>query len=323
MKVFVTGGNGFIGSRVVHFLNQNGHSVRCLLRETSKTHRIDAVPFERHIGDIRDEASLLEGMTGCDVVIHLASISAWDQIRSPLMPTIVIDGTRNVLSAAKRAGNLRTVFVSTMVAVGGTKQPTVLTEESVFNLPAEPFIYGNAKHEAEQMCRSFYTEQGLPVVIVNPCEVWGPNDDEFITAEYARDTLKDWPAMTVKGGTALAHVDDIAQGIAQSVEKGRPGERYILGGENVHASEITAMILEAAGMKKFTLHLPNGFTLALINGMAKIGLPTPIHPDLLAHAVLYWFADCSKAQRELDYTYRPAKETIADVVSWLQEAGHV
>ena len=323
MKVFVTGGNGFIGSRVVHFLIQEGHTVRCLLRETSKTHRIDAYDFERHLGDIRDVDSLTEGMRDCDAVIHLASISAWDQIRSPLMRTIVIDGTRNVLNAAQKAGNLRVIFVSTMVAVNGTKCPEILTESSPFSLPAEPFVYGNAKREAEEMCLSFFEEHQLPVLIVNPCEVWGPNDDDFITAEYARDTIKDWPAMTVKGGTALAHVDDIAMGITASVTKGRPGERYILGGENVHASEITAMILEAAELNKLTLHLPNGITLALINTMSKLGLPTPIHPDLLAHAVRYWFADCSKAEQELGYSYRPARETIGEVVHWLREAGHV
>jgi dihydroflavonol-4-reductase len=228
---------------VVHFLLERGHSVRCLLRETSKTQRIDHLDFERHLGDIRDEASLIEGMSGCDAVIHLASISAWDQIRSPLMRTIVIDGTRNVLNAAKRTGDLRVIFVSTMVAVNGTSEPELLNENSPFSLPTEPFVYGNAKREAEEMCFSYFRDHSLPVLIVNPCEVWGPNDDDFITAEYARDTIKDWPAMTVKGGTALAHVDDIARGIASATEKGRAGERYILGGENVHASEITAMIL--------------------------------------------------------------------------------
>ena len=80
MKVFVTGGNGFIGSRVVRSLHAQGHEVRCLVRETSKTHRIDMVPFERHVGDVRDVDSLAAGMEGCDGVIHLASISSWDQI---------------------------------------------------------------------------------------------------------------------------------------------------------------------------------------------------------------------------------------------------
>jgi dihydroflavonol-4-reductase len=297
--------------------------IRCLLRESSRTHRIEHVPFERQLGDIRDSDGLVKAMEGCDAVIHLASISAWDQIRSPLMRTVVVDGTRNVLEAARRAGGLRTVFVSSLTAVAGTREPIILDESAEFNLPAEPFIYAHAKKEAEALCFEAFEAHQLPVVIVNPCEVWGPDDDDFITAAYPRDTLRDWPAMTVKGGTALAHVNDIAAGIAATIERGRPGERYILGGENIHAHEITRLVLECAGQKKWILRLPNGLTLALINTLARFRIPTPIHPDLLAHAVLYWFADSSKAEAELGYRYRPARDTIQDVVSWLKSAGHV
>ena len=324
MKVFVTGGNGFIGSRVVHQLVGAGHEVRCMLRETSKTHRIDGVEFERHIGDLRDPASLKAGIEGCDAVIHLASISAWDQIRSPLMRTVVVDGTRNLLQAASDAGGVRVVYVSSVTAINGTKKPEIFDETATFSLPAEPFIYAHAKHDAEALCQEAFEERGLPVVVVSPCEVWGPNDDDFITAEYARDTLNDWPAMTVNGGTALAHVDDIAAGIASAIDKGRPGERYILGGENLSAPELTRMILEAGGKpNKWIAHLPNGLTLWVINLMAKLHLPTPVHPDLLAHGVLYWYVDCSKAEKELGYTYRPGKETIQALVDWLGAAGHL
>ncbi len=323
MKVFVTGGNGFIGSRVVHKLVADGHEVRCLLRETSNTNRIDDVAFERHVGDLLDVDSLTAGMKDCDAVIHLASISSWDQIRSPMMRKVVVTGTGNVLEAATFAGKLRTVFVSSCTAIGATTTPEVQNEEADFDLPPEPFVYAHAKIEAEQLCRDLWEQERLPVVIVSPCEVWGPHDDDFITAEYARDTLKDWPALTVNGGTALAHVDDIAAGIASAIEKGTPGERYILGGENIAAPDLTRLILECAGVKKWVLQLPNGLTLAVIRWLAAVGLPTPVNPDLLAHAVLYWFVDCSKAERDLGYTYRPARETVQDLVDWLKSAGHV
>ena len=292
------------------------------MRNSSRTDRIDSIPFERQVGDIREVGSLVDGMRDCQAVIHLASISAWDQIRSPLMREVVVDGTRHVLEAARQAGGLRTVFVSSLTAIGGTKQPQVLDEHAGFDLPEEPFVYAQANRDAEQLCMKAHAEHGLPVLIVNPCEVWGPDDDDFITAGYPRDTLKDWPAMTVTGGTALAHVDDIARGIAVAIERGQVGERYSLGGENIHAHDITRLILECAGQKKWILRLPNGLTQALINAMARCRLPTPIHPDLLAHAVLYWFADCSKAQRDLGYEYRPARDTIQSVVDWLKASGH-
>jgi len=319
MKVFVTGGNGFIGSRVVRSLHAQGHEVRCLVRETSKTHRIDMVPFERHVGDVRDVDSLAAGMDGCDGVIHLASISSWDQIRSPIMRTVVIDGTRNVLEASQRMGNIRTVFVSTCAAINGTKEPQVLDETASFTLDPSIYIYAGAKHEAEAICAE-YAAKGVPVMTVNPCEVYGPEDEELITASYLVDALKDWPVMSLYGGTAVAHVEDVANGIILALEKGRGGERYILGGENLHVRQVMEKTLAAGGQAgKFILQLPNGLTKAVIKTLARLKLPTPVIPDIVDYGTLFWFVDCSKAQKELGYTYRSADETIADVVKWLQD----
>ena len=321
MKVFVTGGNGFIGSRVVRRLHADGHEVRCLVRETSKTHRIDMVPFERHIGDVRDVDSLAAGMEGCDGVIHLASISSWDQIRSPIMRVVVIDGTRNVLEAAKRSGGLRTVFVSTCAAINGTKGPEVMDETTPFTLDPKTYIYAGAKHEAEAIC-SEYAADGLPVITVNPCEVYGPEDEELITASYLLDALKDWPVLSLHGGTAVAHVEDIAGGIIAALEKGRGGERYILGGDNLHVREVMEKTLVAGGQGgKRILQLPNSITKAAIKGLAALRLPTPVIPDIVDYGTLFWFVDCTKAKTELGYTHRSADETIADVVNWLIEEG--
>jgi dihydroflavonol-4-reductase len=290
-----------------------------LVRETSKTHRIDMVPFERHVGDVRDVDSLAAGMDGCDGVIHLASISSWDQIRSPIMRTVVIDGTRNVLEAAQRMGNIRTVFVSTCAAINGTTEPQVLDETAAFTLDPSIYIYAGAKHEAEAICTE-YAQKGVPVMTVNPCEVYGPEDEELITASYLVDALKDWPVMSLYGGTAVAHVEDIANGIILALEKGRGGERYILGGENLHVRQVMEKTLAAGGQAgKFILQLPNGITKAVIKTLARLKLPTPVIPDIVDYGTLFWFVDCSKAQKELGYTYRSADETIADVVKWLQD----
>lgn len=321
MRVFVTGGNGFIGSRVVRQLHAAGHTVRCLVRETSKTHRIDGVPFERHIGDVRDVDSLVAGMQDCDGVIHLASISSWDQIRSPIMRTVVIDGTRHVLEAAKRSGGLRTVFVSTCAAINGTRRPELMNEETPFTLDPKTYIYAGAKHEAEAICAEFAAD-GLPVITVNPCEVYGPEDEDLITASYLLDALKDWPVMSLHGGTAVAHVEDIAAGIIAALERGRGGERYILGGENLHVRDVMERTLKAGGQQgKFILQLPNGLIKGVIKTLAALRLPTPVIPDLVDYGTLFWFVDCSKAKSELGYTYRPADETIQDVVDWLIAEG--
>ena len=322
MKVFVTGGNGFIGSRVVHRLVADGHDARLLLRQTSKTHRLGALEFERHLGDVTDQASLEAGMAGCDAVIHLASVSSWEQIRSPRMREIVVGGTDKVLAAAKAAGGLRVVYVSSCTAIGGTEGPDVLDETAGFHLDPTVYLYAGAKHDAEQLCRRSAAD-GLPVSIVNPCEVYGPDDDELIAAANLLDTLKSWPALAVVGGTAVAHVDDIAGGIVAGVTRGRSGERYILGGENISIRQLIEITLDEGGQKKWILQLPNGLVKGAVKGMARLGLPTPVIPDVLDYATLYWFVDSGKAEEELGYTYRPAREAIGSAVRWLKESGRV
>lgn len=322
MKVFVTGGNGFIGSRVVRQLLADGHSVRCLLRPSSKTTRIDDLAWERAAGDVTDLASLVAGMAGCDTVIHLASISAWAQIRSPQMPVVVIGGTEKVLEAAHRNGDLRTVFVSSGTAIQGTSTPVVLDESAVWDMDPKVFLYAHAKHEAEKTCAR-YAAQGLPVVTVNPCEVYGPHDDELITAANLMDAIKSWPALAVAGGTAVAHVDDIAAGIVAAMTRGRPGERYILAGENITVRQLIELTLAAAGQKKWILQLPNAVVKGAVGALAALHLPTPVIPDVLDYACLYWWVDAGKARRELGFNPRPAAEAIGDTVRWLQQTGRV
>ena len=144
-------------------------------------------------------------------VSFLASINSWDQIRSPIMQQWS-STARHVLEAAKRSGGLRTVFVSTCAAINGTRQPELMNEETPFTLDPKTYIYAGAKHEAEAICAEFAAD-GLPVITVNPCEVYGPEDEDLITASYLLDALKDWPVMSLHGGTAVAHVEDIAAGI--------------------------------------------------------------------------------------------------------------
>jgi dihydroflavonol-4-reductase len=322
MRLFVTGGNGFIGSRVVRLLCDQGHEVRCLLRKTSDTKRIDDLKFERWIGDVRDSASMAEGMKGTDGCLHLASVSSWDQIRSPDLETTVLDGTKNILEAAVAAGNIRMLYVSSSTAVNASPEPKPFTEDSVFDLGGTPLRYAIAKNNAEKMVQE-YVKKGLPVVIVNPVETYGPNDTGFITAGNIRDILKDWPAFAVTGGTAVAHVDDVAAGMVAAFLKGRVGERYILGGDNLSVKELVALTLEIGGQKKLTITAPNGLMKWTIQTMAKVGLPTPVIPEVLDYATMFFFMDCTKAKTELGYSPRPAREALVPVVAWLKEAGHV
>lgn len=322
MKIFLTGGHGFIGSRVVERLIEGGHDVRCLVRASSKTHRIDHLEWERHVGDVRDRASLEAGMQGADAVIHLASVSSWSDMRSSVLEDVVQTGTENVVEAAKASGVKRVVFVSSSMAVNATPTPIVFDETSPFELTDPKYRYPLAKHRAEKRALEVAGDD-VELVIVNPAEVYGPNDDAMVTAGNLRDALNDWPALACTGGSAITHVDDVADGMVRALEKGRHGERYILGGDNLHVEELIRLTLEIAGQKKPVMKLPNGMLKVAIGALDKLGLPTPVEPEVVTYATLYWFMDSTKAKNELGYAPRPAREVLEPTIAWLYDNGHI
>src|SRR5688572_24640314 len=155
MTIFVTGGHGFVGSAVVRKLVGAGHTVRCLVREGSHTGRIDDLTWDRITGDLRDAAALRLGSRGADAIVHLASPSSWNDIDSPLMRQVAVGGTRGLLQAAQDAGNVRVVFVSSIVAINGSAKPHVFNENDEWTLSEHRLSYANAKREAETVCAEY------------------------------------------------------------------------------------------------------------------------------------------------------------------------
>src|SRR6185369_6429682 len=150
-KILVTGGNGFIGSRVVRELLERGYAVRCLLRTTSDTTRIDELDIERVYGDVRDRASVkasVEDVAGC---IHLAAVVAWSLMRSPVLEETIVEGTRNVLDAIAPNPDVRLVYVSSAIAINASHEPHIFDESSAFELLETPLLYAIAKHKAERL----------------------------------------------------------------------------------------------------------------------------------------------------------------------------
>jgi dihydroflavonol-4-reductase len=323
MKVFVTGGNGFIGSVVVRQLAADGHSVVCLLRPTSNTDRLAGLSYERADGDVRDLESLRAAMAGCEAVIHLASLSSWDLIDSPEMKDVVLRGTHNVLDAAAGVGTARVVFVSSVTAVGATAEPTPLDETARYNLASERGLtYAQYKHQAEAMCAAA-VERGQDVVIVNPAEVYGPNDTAFVTASNLIDFASSNPVLVCRGGTSMVYVDDVALGIVRAMERGRAGERYILGGPNVTFEQLAQETLAILAKNARVWVLPNPLIRAVTKVATGLRIKLPYNPRVIPYATRYWFMDSSKAQRELGVTFRSARATLEPTLAWLREAGHI
>jgi len=319
-KVFITGGAGFIGSRVVARCLDQGYEVRCLLRPTTNTRRLEGLEYERFDGDITDAASMEEGVSGCTHVIHLASLSNWKDIHSPKMPLVVIQGSQNVLKAARKAGNIPVVYVSSSTAINGTEEKVLLNESSPLTLNSKQFVYPHAKKAVEEMCRA-EAANGLPVVIVNPTEVYGPYDWDKITSGNLIDFATTKEVQLAKGGTSIVHVDDVATGILAAMEKGRPGERYILGGENMEFTDLAKLTLDILGIQKKVSLIPRTMLMALawISKTFKINMG--FEPAVIPYAVKYWFVDNSKAVNELGVTFRSPREILEPTLVWVKEAG--
>lgn len=322
MKVFVTGGNGFIGSVVVRELLGSGHAVRCLLRPTSSTGRIDDLAVERWLGDIRESDIVRSGMEGCDATIHLAGLSSWNEINSPALTDVVEGGTRNVLEAACHLGGHRVVFVSSVTAVNGSDEPQVFDETAKFTLDDPDLKYAHAKRRAEDLCQGAF-RKGIPVVVVNPAEVYGPSDTGMVTAGTLVDFARSTPVLVCSGGTSVVHVDDVAAGIVAALAKGRAGERYILGGDNLTIRQLADLCLQLLGRRAKVVTLPNSLIRWITGAAMRLGLPLPYNGNVIPYATRYWFVDGSKARRELGVQFRSARDTLLPTIAWLRQGGYV
>jgi dihydroflavonol-4-reductase len=322
MRVLVTGGNGFIGSVVVRRLIDSGHSVRCLLRKNSNTSRIADLRFERAIGDVRDAASLHSAFHGCTHVVHLAGIVNWKDVRSKEMDDVVVGGTRNVLAAAKAADCRRVVYVSSILAICSSVKPQIFDETSRPDPEMLKLAASNTKIGAEQLCREAVAS-GLDVVVVNPGEVYGPEDSSLTTAGNLVDFAKSSPVFVCSGGTSIIHVEDAAIGILAALEKGRKGERYILGGENLTVRELAELTLKILNRNKRIVQLPNVLLRLLAWTGIHLRLPLPFNPEVIPYATRYWFMDNLRARQELNVTFRGAQETLKPTLRWLQNNGYL
>ena len=316
-RVFVTGGSGFVGTEVVKQLvtSYEAH-VCCLVRSSSPPNRWGSLAVETVVGDILEPESYRDALRSCDAVIHLASLSNWNDLHSPLMHKVVVEATTHLLSFSQEEKPRPFVYVSSVAAINGTDTPVVQDEGSLFSLYDAAFVYAQAKRKAEQACLES-AQAGNPVVIVNPAEVYGPFDERMITAGNLQEFLAGKVVLTCHGGTAVVHVEDVATGIMEALQRGQKGERYILAGENVTIRALAQKTLYFAGQKKSVWTLPNGLVRTLALLQKHTGLPLGANPAVIPYALKYWFVSSRKAREELGVTFRSADETLRPTVEWL------
>jgi dihydroflavonol-4-reductase len=320
MNVFVTGGNGFIGSVVVRQLVALGHHVTCLLRPTSNLDRLSGVVFDRALGDVKDVASVQSAMAGCECTVHLAAPGGWANDDPTTLRRVIVGGTRNVLRAAGALVNHRVVVVSSTAAINASDVPHVFDERALFTVNDSALEYAVAKHWAEFHARAA-CERGVPVIVVNPSEVYGPGDTARVTAGNLIDFATSTPVLVCHGGTSVVHVDDVASGIVAALHRGRPGERYILAGENLTIRQIAELCLELLGRHAVVVTVPNGVARFASRLAVRLRVPLPFNPHVVPYATRYWFMNNVKARTELRVTFRDARETLRSTLEWLRESG--
>jgi dihydroflavonol-4-reductase len=314
----VTGASGFVGWHVARLLLERGHRVRTLVRESSSVPELDV---ERVTGDLRDRASLDHAVSGCGLVFHVAAdYRLWAKDPDELYRSNV-DGTRNMLAAAQAAGVERFVYTSTVGCIG--IPPGGIGDESQpVSLENMKGDYKRSKFLAEQVALEF-ARGGFAVVIVNPTAPMGDHDFKPTpTGQIALDFLNGAMPMFIDTGLNVVSVRDVALGHILACEKGRVGERYILGSENMTLSQILGEMASITGRKAPRFELP--YFVAYSAGVATTawsnitGSPPRVPLEAVRMAKTKMWVSHQKAARELGYSPAPARAALEDAVAWFE-----
>ncbi|WP_256210089.1 hopanoid-associated sugar epimerase [Nitrosospira briensis] len=327
MKSLVTGANGFVGSAVARCLLNAGHEVRCLVRPGSDRRNLDKLPVEICEGDLRSAPSLKSAIAGCDSLFHVAADYRLWVPNPETMYDINVRGTQALILAAAEAGMKRMVYTSSVATLGTGQDGNFANEDTPSNLLSMTGHYKRSKFMAEQVVQQLTDEHKLPLVIVNPSTPIGPRDIKPTpTGRIVVDTLRGRMPAYVNTGLNIAHADDIAYGHLLAYMHGKPGERYILGGENMTLLQILQTIDEISGKRTKRLNLPVKLVLPAAWIMEKMAMVTNVEPratvDSVCMAKKKMFYSSDKAMRELGYRYRPAAEALEDAMNWFQANGY-
>ena len=324
---FVTGGTGFVGANLVRLLLERGFRVRCLARPGSDRSNLKGLSAEIIEGDLLDKASLKRGCAGIRYGFHVAAdYRIWVPNPEEMYRTNV-EGTVNVLRAAADAGAERVVYCSSVAAIRPPKGSGSSTEEDQYEDDTEIVgVYKKSKWRAERAALSL-AKEGLPVVIVNPAAPIGPRDIKPTpTGKILVDFLNRKMPSYIDTGLNVVDVRDVASGHLLAAEKGRIGERYILGGENLTLKEILDEMSHLTGLSAPRFKTP--YAVAWLVGaidtlrLSIIG-GTPVAPlDAVRMARYRMFYDASKARRELGFSSRPSREALAAAINWFCSNGY-
>ena len=326
--VLLTGASGFVGSAVARALVAAGYPVRALVRAPVARASLAGVPVDCVEGDIRDAHAVARAVRGVGHVVHAAAdYRLWARDHHELR-AVNVEGTRIVMTASRDAGVARIVYTSSVATLAPRPGGAPADESMMLNESEAVGAYKRSKIAAERLVASMIAREGLQAVIVNPSTPIGPRDTRptptgRIIIEAASGRI---PAF-VDTGLNLVHVDDVAAGHVAALERGRVGERYILGGEDVPLVDMLRDIAAFVGRRAPRWRLPRGPlypVAAIVEAMAQITGREPLLTlDGLRMSKHRMFFTSAKARRELGFTARPYREGLKDAIDWFRAAGYV
>jgi dihydroflavonol-4-reductase len=319
----VTGANGFVGAAVVRALLAEQRPVRGLVRARSDRRNLAGLPIEVVVGDITDADSLRAALRGCSAIFHVAADYRLWVVEPDSMYRTNVTGSVNVLEAAADAGLERMVYTSSVAVLGSNADSSPADEETPVTIDAMVGVYKRSKFLAEEAVRRRAAELAFPMVVVNPSTPIGPGDVKPTpTGRIILDAAAGRMPAFVDTGLNLVHVDDVARGHLAALALGKPGERYILGGEDMTLQRILQRVAEHVGRPAPTLRLPHWLVYpvaAAAEGVAKItGREPRVTLDGVRMSTKHMYFSSRKAERELGYRYRDPVEAIREAIDWFK-----
>ncbi len=320
--VFLTGATGFVGSNLARLLVDQGEELRCLVRPGNPAKNLVGVPFQKVEGCLEDEALLGEALGGVDLVIHAAALVSFERKDRDLLYRVNVEGSARVARLAREAGVSRFLHVSSVSAIGYSEGPKVLDEGSPYNFGCLKIPYCDTKRAAEEAVL-IEVHKGLDGVIVNPSSILGPGDRRKAEGSLLQAVQKRRLPFLPPGGVNMVDIRDVLSGILLALEHGVRGERYILGGENLHGADLIRRIARIAQVPPPQHSLPRPLARAF-SGFATLWdfvhpMRPPLTPQILRLSTRYLWYSSQKAEREIGYAPYPIDMAIKMAFDWMYD----
>ena len=328
MKTLITGASGFVGAAVLRELLKKGHKVKALVRKSSVLDNLKNLDVEIVQGDLKDRDSLKKCLKDCKYLFHVAAdYRLWVPKPEEIYENNVL-GTENLMEEALNSEIEKIVYTSSVAVLGKPINGDIANEKTPVNVSQMIGHYKKSKFLAEEKVKELYKTSKLPVVIVNPAAPVGPRDIKPTpTGKMVLDAaMKKIPAY-LDTGLNIVHVDDVAKGHIQAFNKGKLGERYILGGENLTLKEMLEIISILCGNKPPKIRLPRkplypiGYVFEIFARLFNIKNPM-LTVDMIRMAEKKMFFSSEKAKKELNYKYKSAKNALKDAIQWFIDNGY-